>query len=494
MSTRDRALLDALLRYDLAAFTQRCFQTVVPGQLFLPNWHIEAISYQLERCRQRKIRRLILTMPPRNLKSICASVAFPAFALGHDPTLRVVCVSYSQELTAKHSRDCRAVIESPWYKKIFPKTRIDGRKNSEAEFEMTERGYRLGTSVGGTLTGRGGNLIVIDDPLKPGDAMSETKRLAANEWYDSTLSSRLDNKTDDVIIVVMQRLHVDDLVGHLLARSEGWVHLNLPATADYPQEISLADRIIHRRPVGSLLHPEREPRSVLDELKTAMGSQAYSAQYQQTPVPPGGVLIQATWFRRYSRLPEQKPGDRIVQSWDTASKASKTNDYSVCTTWLMQGANYYLLDVLRVRLEFPDLRRRILRHAELHHASSVLIEDAGSGTGLIQELRDGGKLRPIKIRPEGDKVVRLEAQTAYIEAGHVLLPESAPWLGDFEVEVLAFPHGHHDDQVDSLSQFLKWAAAQRRRDEPTRVFGPILLTPGMKDFVIEWSEPQPDPE
>ncbi len=165
----------------------------------------------------------------------------------------------------------------------------------------------------------------------------------------------------------------------------------------------------------------------------------------------------------YARAPERRSGDRIVQSWDTASKASKTNDFSVCTTWLMRGADYYLLDVLRQRLEYPDLRRRILAHAEAHRATAVLIEDASSGAALIQDLSDEGKLRPIPVRPDGDKIVRLEAQSAVIEAGHVLLPETAPWLGDFQLEILAFPHGRHDDQVDSLSQFLTWAATHRRR-------------------------------
>lgn len=470
----DRSLVDALLRNDLTAFTQRCFQTVVPGQQFLSNWHVEAITFQLERCLRREIRRLIVTLPPRNLKSICASVAFPAYVLGHDPSRRVVCASYSQDLTAKHARDCRAVMESAWYRRIFPRTRLDPRKNTESEFETTARGYRLGTSVGGTLTGRGGNLIVIDDPLKPAEAMSETRRAAVSAWYDSTLSSRLDSKTQDAIVLIMQRLHVDDLVGHLLDKDESWTHLNLPAIAEESQEVDLGSGVFFRRAVGDVLHPEREPLSVLHELRATMGSQAFSAQYQQTPVPPGGAFIQLSWFRRYARAPEWERGDQIVQSWDTASKANKSNDFSVCTTWLMRNADYYLLDVLRERLEFPDLRRRILTHAETHRATSVLIEDASSGASLIQDLRHEGKLRPIPIRAERDKIVRLEAQSAVIEAGHVLLPEAAPWLDDFQLEVLSFPHGRHDDQVDSVSQFLGWAAEQRwhRRSIPC---APIVI-------------------
>ena len=463
MNGADKALLEAALRNDLTAFTQRCFQTVVPGQQFLPNWHIDAITYQLERVRRGEIRRLIITLPPRNLKSICASVAFPAFVLGHDPALRIVCASYSQDLTAKHARDCRAVVESAWYQQLFPRTRIDPRKNTEAEFETTARGYRLGTSVGGTLTGRGGNLILIDDPLKPAEAMSETRRAAVTEWYDTTLSSRLDRKTQDAIVLIMQRLHVDDLVGHVLEKGPKWTHLNLPAIADASQEIELGDGTTYRREVGEILHPEREPMAVLEELKAAMGSHGFSAQYQQTPVVPGGELIKQDWFRSYAQRPEPGQGDRIVQSWDTASKANKTNDFSVCTTWLIRGSDYYLLDVLRKRLEFPDLRRRILAHAKRYKAKAVLIEDASSGAALIQDLRREGKIRPIAIRPDRDKIVRLEAQSAVIEAGHVLLPKSAPWLDDFLLEVLAFPHGRFNDQVDSLSQFLTWAAKPRPR-------------------------------
>src|SRR3990172_3616915 len=186
----DRAVVDSLLRRDLAAFTQRCFQTVVPGQDYLPNWHIEAIAHRLERCRRRESRRLIVTLPPRSLKSICASVAFPAFALGHDPSLRIVCASYSQELAAKHARDFRTVLHSASYPpRLSPRTRIDPRKNTEGEIQTTTQGYRLSTSVGGTLTGRGGNLILIDDPMKPSERMSEVKRAAVSEWYDSTLMS-----------------------------------------------------------------------------------------------------------------------------------------------------------------------------------------------------------------------------------------------------------------------------------------------------------------
>jgi hypothetical protein len=184
----------AVLRNDSNAFLHKVFRTLNPGQTYIPNWHIDAICRQLERVHRGELRRLIVNMPPRSLKSITASVAFPAFVLGHDPSRRIICVSYSAELAKKHSNDFRAVVESPWYRSLFPGTRIGRFKNAEAEIEFTVRGFRLATSVGGTLTGRGGDIIVIDDPLKPDDALSESVRSAANQWFINTLLSRLDDK------------------------------------------------------------------------------------------------------------------------------------------------------------------------------------------------------------------------------------------------------------------------------------------------------------
>jgi hypothetical protein len=187
-------ILQAILRNDFRAFVHKVFTTLAPGQTYIGSWHIEAVAWRLERVRRGDIRRLIINLPPRSLKSIMASVGFPAFVLGLEPSRRIICVSYSGDLARKHSNDFRAVLESSWYQLAFPTTRIGLYKNSEAEIELTDRGFRLATSVGGTLTGRGGDIIVIDDPLKPDDAFSETKRSAANQWFTNTLLSRLDDK------------------------------------------------------------------------------------------------------------------------------------------------------------------------------------------------------------------------------------------------------------------------------------------------------------
>ena len=228
-----------------------------------------------------------------------------------------------------------AVLESSWYRSAFPNARIGLFKNSETEIELTARGFRLATSVGGTLTGRGGDIIVIDDPLKPDDAMSETKRSAANQWFTNTLLSRLDDKRTGAIVVVMQRVHIDDLTGFLLDQSDEWEVLSLPAIAETDADIPLSASRFHHRNAGEALCPEREPLDVLASMKLQIGSDAFSAQYQQMPAPPGGAMVKRHWVKRYSEPPPASERLFTLQSWDTASKGGPDNDWSVCTTWIV---------------------------------------------------------------------------------------------------------------------------------------------------------------
>jgi predicted phage terminase large subunit-like protein len=217
-----------------------------------------------------------------------------------------------------------------------------------------------------------------------------------------------------------------------------------------------------------VLHAARESKDALDRIKAEIGSLKFSAQYQQRPVPLAGNLIQRNWFRTYDRLPERRPADRVAQSWDVAMMTGEANDFSVCTTWCMVGPDHYLIEVFRARLQYPELRRQIASLAARHGAETILIENAGPGMTLLQELRRDlppGMPWPKGEKPEGSKTDRMVAQSAKIEAGHVHLPRAADWLDDFLLELLAFPYGRHDDQVDSVAQYLKWAAARRFFEE-----------------------------
>ncbi len=458
----NRTLRNAILRQDLSAFTAKAFSTVSSGDKYLGNWHIDAVCHQLERVYDGSVKRLLIAQPPRSLKSICSSVSFVAWAIGHDPTLRIACVSYSHDLAELLAVQFRAVVESDWYREVFPGVRF--KKKTAMEYTTTQGGGRLATSVGGTLTGRGADIVIIDDPMKAADAQSQSARTHVIEWYRSTLVTRLNDKRTGAIIVVMQRLHEDDLAGHLL-RHGGWETLELPAIAIEPQEIPLGMGRSHFRAPGDLLHPEREPREELDRLKQELGSLAFSAQYQQRPVPADGNLIQRAWIRLYDTLPVREAEAIVVQSLDVATTTSERSDYSVCTTWLVFGKTYYLIDVWRDRLEFPALKRKVIALQESYNASHVLIEDAGLGLSLIQELAANSPDRfpkPIRVRPDGDKRVRMEAASARFEAGQVWLPKDAVWLDTLLHELLAFPHGRHDDQADSVSQFLNWQRTRRR--------------------------------
>jgi predicted phage terminase large subunit-like protein len=447
-----RAVFNMILRQDFLSFVRKVFHTLCPGKTFTPDWFIEAIAYQLERVRRGEIKRLIINLPPRSLKSIMASVSFPAFVLGHDPTRRIICVSYSGELAYKHANDFRVIISSPWYQSIFQRTRIGPYKDSEVEIELTERGFRLATSTGGTLTGRGGDLLIVDDPLKLSDALSESKRNSANEWLLNTAISRLDDKRTGAIVIVMQRMHIDDLTGFVLRQSDDWTVLSLPAIAESFESVPLGVGQFHQRHPGEVLSPEREPMEVLEGLRLDLGSDLFTAQYQQAPVPPGGAMIKRRWVKRYRELPPASAGNFIVQSWDTASKGGPDNDWSVCSTWLITNdCHFYLRDLWRARVDYPMLKAKVTELAKQWGAHQVLIEEAGTAIGLLAEVRLKGLTG---IRPDRDKISRLSIASAPFEAGQVHFPERAPWLPELEAELFSFPGGRYDDQVDSISMAL----------------------------------------
>ena len=450
----DRDRLAAVLRTDLPSFTRKVFATLNLGSTFEQAWSFNALAYQLERIRRGENRRLIVNMPPRSLKSISASVAFPAFLLGHDPTKRIICVSYAAELARKHSHDFRAVINAPWYRELFPGTRINTHKNNESEIEFTDRGFRLATSVGGTLTGRGGDIIIVDDPLKPLDALSEATRCACNLWFSNTLLSRLDDKLTGAIIIVMQRVHTDDLAGFVVQQSDDWEVLALPAIAETDAVFKLPNGRRHHRKVGDVLFPGREPLTTLEELRRQIGADLFQAQYQQMPVPPGGAMVKRDWVQRYEELPPAQ-SRLIVQSWDTAVKGGPDNDWSVCTTWVhtLENDLWYLVDVWRERVNYPELKLKVVELARHWSADTILVEEAGTAVALIEELRlHVTGLRG--VRPERDKEVRMAVASAKIQSSHMLFPKTASWLAVLEAELFAFPGSRHDDQVDSISQAL----------------------------------------
>jgi predicted phage terminase large subunit-like protein len=448
----------SFLRTDYAAFVQRSFCELNPQTAYLHNWHIEVIAEALEQCRMGKLRRLIINVPPRSLKSHMTSVSFVAWLLGHNPAAQVICASYAQDLADKLAMDCRSVVAAKWYQSLFPATRLAMRKPAVNDFMTTGRGFRLATSVGGVLTGRGADFIIIDDPLKPDEALSETQRKAVNEWYDHTLISRLNSKRDGCIILIMQRLHEDDLVGHVLQQGD-WRVLKFPAIAHENETHAiqtLYGRKVFHRKEGEALHPEREPLEVLAQMREIQGEYNYAGQYQQAPAPLGGGMVKAEWFKTYAANELPAKFEMVFQSWDTANKPTELSDYSVSSTWGVKDKHLYLLHVYRKRVGYPDLKRAVRDQAEAFSPQVILIEDKASGTQLIQELVSEGVHAIKKYEPIMEKIMRMNSVTSTIENGFIHLPDKASWLGEYLHELTTFPKGKNDDQADSTSQALDW--------------------------------------
>jgi predicted phage terminase large subunit-like protein len=451
---KERDLFNAVLRSDFKSFLYRCMLTLNPNAQFMHNWHIDAISWQLQRVRVGEVTRLIINLRPRYLKSLTVSVIFPAFLLGHKPWLKIFGISYATDLSTKHAADFRAIVESSWYRRAFPNMRV--ARAADSDVFTTKTGFRRSTSVTAALTGFGGDIFIIDDPQKPADALSETQRNGLTQWFSNTLRSRLDNKEKGIIIVVMQRVHLLDLTGYLTENSDEWTVLSLPAISESDEQIATGSDKYFQRHAGEALHPAYESLPTLQRLRQALGSDVFAAQYQQSPVPPGGAMIRKDWLRYYDVAPARTYRTKVIQSWDTAAKNGAQNDWSVCTTWLIHEKHFYLLDVTRGRYEYPRLRETAAALADRFKPSIIMIEDASTGIALAQELRQAGTyaVRPIPV--ERDKIGRLYVQQSKFEAGLVLFPKGAKFLPELEIELLTFPQGKTDDQVDSISQALAY--------------------------------------
>lgn len=455
-----------LARTCLYAFLWKAFEVLHPGETFIPTWHVEALCHALEEMAHGRCPRLVITVPPRHLKSVTTSVAYAAWVLGRDPSRKILVASYGSELALKHARDFRALVESSFYKEAFPRMQIE--RVTDGEITTTLRGSRKAVSVGGPMTGFGANLIIIDDPMKAADAQSPAERERVRTYYEQTLYSRLEDKARDQIVLVQQRLHEDDLAGYLIARGNIH-HLNLPAVAARDESVPILWGRSHRRLQGEALFPQRESLAVLEQTRQEIGSFAFSSQYLQEPIPPGGSMLRWDQFGTYDPPMTRYDVQFCVQSWDTAFSSEPTSDFSVGTTWGYREGKWLLLDLVRARWDYPDLKARVIFEQKRWHADLVLIEAAGAGLSLVRELLRGELGARVQgPKPKQSKEVRVATQTDKLARGLVLLPRTAPWLEAFRHECVGFPSARHDDQVDSLVQFLEWAGSREAESRMDR--------------------------
>lgn len=448
-------ILQDRTREDFKIFLRRCFNVISPGVELEWDWYLDAISEHLEALEKGIITKLIINQPPRTLKTISAGCAFSAWLLGKNPSVQIIGASYNSDLAEKVNMDSRQVINTDWYQEIFPGTKIAADQNQKWRFLTTKQGHRTAVSVGGKVTGFGADVIQIDDPESPNEAMSDATRRSTNLWIRQNLMTRFNDRRKEKVVIVQQRVHEDDTTGNLL-EDGGWTHLKLPAIFTKSMHIvSPLSGKVWDKAEGELLAPKILPMHVLENEQTKLGIYGYAGQYMQEPAPLEGGLIKLAWFKHYKERPLQY--DYVFHSWDTAFKANAGSDYSCCTVWGMTDGCYHLIDVVLKKLEYPELKAEIVRLANRDKPFAILLEDKASGQSLLQELPREIKQPLIGVMPHKDKIQRLSAISIMIEGGKVWLPEAAFWLDGFIDQVKFFPNAKKDDAVDSMSQFLAWA-------------------------------------
>lgn len=472
----NQRIYDEHLRRNFLAFGRKCFETIFPGETLLPNWHMGAIACFLEDVEKGLCKRAIINLPPRTMKSVLVSIAWVAWRLGHEPNLKIICASYSSDLSSELASQFRQIVSSGWYRRVFPAMRT--ALDTKEEVKTTAGGYRLAASVGGSILGRGANLVVIDDVMKAEEATSEAARNRAYHWATGTVISRLDNKAQGAVVVVMQRLHEDDLCGRLLDGNASYRLLKVPAIATEDERYRIGPNSYYDRAAGEPLHAEWESLETLEELREEVGAAKWAAMYQQDPTPSTGLFFSIEKFQTYQT---PSSGGRVVQAWDCASKAGVSNDWSVCVTARVSPRRVEILDVTRGKFTFPQLKRRTLELAEEYRPNFLLIEDKASGTPLLQQLEEepGLRIRATAADASDSKEVRADSITPIIDRGEVYLPEEAHWKDAFVKELAGFPNRKHDDQVDAFVHLLRHFQSHRPR---------VSVMPFLAEKETTWSD------
>jgi predicted phage terminase large subunit-like protein len=444
-------------------FARRRLDRFVPymDDALVPAHHHRLLIEQFHKVDSGELKRLMVFWPPGHAKSKYSSEYGPAWWIGRNKKKTIIHASYGTDFAERFGRKIRNIVRTEEYEKVFGVT-LAADSRAAGEWETVEGGEYKAAGVGAGITGRRADLGLIDDPVKSRkEADSPTYRQNAWDWYLADFRTRL--KPGGAIIIIQTRWHEDDLSGRILPKDydgrSGWVEardgekwfvLNFPAVCEREDDGT-------GREIGAALWPGYISIDMLRQLKATMGSRNWDSLYQQRPRPGEGGIFKEAWLRdRWRELPVG--ANMVVHSWDTAQKPGELNDPSVCTVWnLGRGVpGYYLRDVYREQVDYPTLKRKVLNFAERDNPAAILVEDKSSGQSLIQDLRNSTTLPIIAIEPLGDKTFRANEVSAMVEAGLMKLPEVAPWLIDFEGEFFGFPLSTNDDQVDSVTQFLKW--------------------------------------
>jgi predicted phage terminase large subunit-like protein len=451
-----RRRFNAALAKDLFIFLERAFRDLDPRNRLLVVPFVELLIEGLHQVENGTTRRLIINLPPRHLKSVLVSIVFPAWLLGRDPRLRIAVISHSQGLARDLALRTRLLVQARWYREAFPRMRLRPDRSGSMDFETSQGGGRYAASLDTGVTGRGFDIIIVDDPLSAQDARSAAERGRVKEAYDSMIASRIDDPARSAIIIVHQRLHEDDLTGHLLPQGD-WHHISLPLVAEEEVTYAIGKKLWARK-IGEALLPDLYPSPEIDKIR-ARGPAIFAAQYQQDPTASIGELLHPDHIRDFDVLPAD--ARRITLSFDTATKTTESASYTVCLVIASDGRRHYVIDVLRQRLDPVQARDAAVRLIQHYKPNQILIEDASSGPGLGQMLGELGHRSELRSTRGRGKEDRFEAHLHVFVDGRILVKRDQVWTTALVDEWLRFPFARYDDQVDAMSQYLEWVSDHR---------------------------------
>ena len=447
-----RDLLKLVYKLDLYSFVEASFAVLEPGNTFIAARYLELLCAALMQVDARAVKRLIINMPPRHLKSIVTSVIFPAWLLMRDPKTKLALICHSDMLANDLALKCKRLIEADFYRDSAPGMQIRPDRDRRMDFETTEGGGLYAASIGSGITGRGFDHIIIDDPIAAHDALSAAERERVQEAFDGMISSRLDDPVRGTITAVQQRLHEADLSGYLLSRG-GWELLSLPLIAEEEKTHKFGN-CEWRRPVGDILLPSRFPEVEIDKIRAYNGEAIFATQWQQNPTSTRGELIKSEYLNSIDACPTS--ANRIFIAVDTAVKQTTTSDYTVFLVIATDGLRHYILDVLRARLDPVQICDAAVQLLQIYRVERLLIEDSASGPGLHAMLAAKGhraELRPVGGRTKQERV---EKHLHSFVDGKVYVLNNQPWTVDFRNELVRFPLGRYNDQVDALTLYLEY--------------------------------------
>lgn len=456
MSDNQQIVHDAVaaaVRQNFYAFTIKVFETLNPGREFRENWHLKAIAHHVDLVREDEIRKLIINVPPRSLKSTIVSVAWPAFLLGHDPSVQIMVVSHNQQLATQLSSDFRKIVSSAWYRTAFSTMREEAVTDNELLFRTRSGGARHAVSVAMGITGIGADIIILDDPVDASNANNHLHMKSVNEWVASTLFTRYNNPASSRTVLVMQRLSVFDPTAYLQT-TQAWHSLVLPAIAQEDADVPIGDDEFFSWKRGELLHADHLSAEWLKEQEGRMEADAYLAQYLQAPVPYGGGAIDLAKISRWTTPPDYHELRFI--SVDAASGMNNKSRTAIQMFDVEDGKLFLRLAYAK-HMDFPTALERIRNLADKYEVDHILLEKGGSGQSLAEALVKEFSVGVVKlITPKMSKEERMAKAQIPLYRGKVLLPEKKNWLKEFQDELSAFPAGIYDDQVDAFSQAINW--------------------------------------